>query len=208
MNDTQKFFAICGIIGPIIYVIVLTVLGLLWSGYNPVTQYMSELGAVDAPHSTIMNVLGFQLLGIFMIAFGFGLYRGLSKGWTSRIGIAIIIVGGISLIAVGFFPCDSGCINVSPIGVGHMITATMSSISFTVGMLITSLSLRKDSRWQSYWIFTMTFSIVAILISPLPMFPPFKTWAGLLQRIGIGLPLFWMVVMGIKLLRLSTRLKT
>ncbi|NWF86915.1 DUF998 domain-containing protein [Candidatus Bathyarchaeota archaeon] len=86
MNSTRPdrmlgILAICGIVGPIIYTIVLTVFGFFWPGYNPISQYMSELGAVDAPHAIVMNVLGFQLLGIFMIGFGFGLYRSISKGW-------------------------------------------------------------------------------------------------------------------------------
>jgi len=56
----------CGIVGPTTYAIVLTALGVLWPGYNPVRQYMSELGAVDAPHAFVMNILGFQVLGISM----------------------------------------------------------------------------------------------------------------------------------------------
>jgi len=78
MNDTRpdrmlRILAICGIIGPITYAIVLTVLGVLWPGYNPVRQYMSELGAVDAPHAFLMNVLGFHVLGVSMVALGLGL---------------------------------------------------------------------------------------------------------------------------------------
>ena len=79
MNSTRpdrmlRILAVCGIVGPLTYAIVLTVLGVLWSGYNPVHQYMSELGAVDAPHAFVMNFLGFQLLGISMVALGLGLY--------------------------------------------------------------------------------------------------------------------------------------
>ena len=83
-DDVLRILALCGIVGPIIYAIVLTVLGLLWPGYNPISQYMSELGAVDAPHPIVMNVLGFQLLGIFMIDFGFGLYRGIIRDGAQK----------------------------------------------------------------------------------------------------------------------------
>jgi len=206
-NSTRpdRILAICGIVGPIIYAIVLTVLGSIWPGYNPISQYMSELGAVDAPHGIVMNVLGFQLLGIFMIGFGFGLYRGISKGWDSKLGVALIIIAGVDMVMVGFFPCDPGCVNVSSTGIGHAVTATIASIATTFGMLLVSLRLRKDSRWRSYWVFTLAIAVVATFLSPLPMFPIFSPWAGLLQRLGLGLALFWMEVMSIKLLRLSIR---
>jgi len=210
LNSTRPdrilgILAVCGIVGPITYTIVLTVLGSLWPGYNPISQYMSELGAVDAPHAIVMNALGFQLLGIFMIGYGYGLHRGISKGWDSKIGVALIVIAGVNMVLVGFFPCDPSCVNVSSTGIRHSITATISSLAMTFGMLVVSLRLRKDSRWRSYWVFTLAFAVVTIFLSPLPMFPIFSPWAGLLQRLGMGLALFWMEVMSIKLLRLSIR---
>ena len=166
---------------------------------------MSELGAADAPHAIVMNVLGFQLLGIFMIAFGFGLNRGISKGWDSRIGVASIIIAGVNTVTVGFFPCDPGCVNVSSTGIGHSIAATVASIAMTFGMFVVSLHLRKNSLWRNYWVFTLTFAIAATFLSPLPMFSIFSPWAGLLQRLGLGLALLWMEVISIKLLRMSVR---
>jgi len=77
--------AICGIVGPITYAVVLTVIGMLWEGYNPVRQGMSELGAANAPHSFFMNVFGFQLLGVCMAGFGYGLH--ISSGGYTVIGL-------------------------------------------------------------------------------------------------------------------------
>ena len=88
----RRLLAGCGVVGPIAYASVLATLGVLWPGYNPIRQYMSELGAVDAPHALVMNVFGFQLLGISMVALGLGLYRGLSKGWDTVVGVALILL--------------------------------------------------------------------------------------------------------------------
>jgi len=164
---------------------------------------MSELGAVDAPHSILMNVFGFQLLGVFMIAYGFGLYQGISKGWDSKIGVIFIVIAGASMVAVGFFPCDPGCVNVSPTGFGHVITSMIPAIAMPFGIFFVMFRLRKDSQWQGYWLFSLAITIIAIILSPLAMVPYFGPWVGVLQRIGIGVPLFWMEVMSIKLLRLS-----
>jgi len=52
---TQKLLIVPGIISPILFFTILTILGLIWSGYNPVSTGMSEVGAVDSPFKDIMN---------------------------------------------------------------------------------------------------------------------------------------------------------
>lgn len=71
-DKTLRLLAICGIIGPILYTSVLIIVGLLRPGYNHVTQYMSELDEVGGPNAIIMNIAGFTMLGLLMVAFAFG----------------------------------------------------------------------------------------------------------------------------------------
>jgi hypothetical protein len=53
--------ALLGLLGPLGYPALVTVLGLLWDGYDPVRDTQSQLGAVDAPHRVVMNVAGFTV---------------------------------------------------------------------------------------------------------------------------------------------------
>lgn len=70
-DGALSLLAVCGISGPVIYAVVVIILGLLRPGYNRVIQVMSELGEVGAPNAIIiMNTVGFPLLGIQIIAFG------------------------------------------------------------------------------------------------------------------------------------------
>jgi hypothetical membrane protein len=55
--------------------VVILVFGLLRPGYDPIRQYMSELGEVGAPNA-IAFIMPEFLLGLMMIAFAFGLHRG------------------------------------------------------------------------------------------------------------------------------------
>ena len=50
-DGTLSLLAVCGITGPVIYAVVVIILGLLRLGYNHVTQIMSELGEVGAPNA-------------------------------------------------------------------------------------------------------------------------------------------------------------
>lgn len=62
------------------------------------SQSMSELGALNGPHFWIMNIFGFQLLGIFLVFFVFGLKSHIYSDFQSKIGSILILIGGISLI--------------------------------------------------------------------------------------------------------------
>jgi len=85
----QKILAICGIIAPIIFAIIVIISGLLRPDYNQLVNFVSELGAVGAPNAIIQRI-NFMLLGILIVAFTFGLHRGIGNGKGSIIGPLLI----------------------------------------------------------------------------------------------------------------------
>ena len=144
-DSALSLLAICGIIGPILYTIVVITLGLLRPGYNHVTQFMSELGEVGAPNATIMNTARFTLLGLLMTAFAFGLHRGISEGKGSKIGPALVAVSGAGLVLSEIFPCDPGCVNESFVGITHEVFAMIAAFAMILALLTIYQRLRKDS---------------------------------------------------------------
>jgi hypothetical membrane protein len=200
--------AICGIIGPISYAVVVIALGFFQPGYNHVTQSMSELGAVDAPNAILMNTAGFALLGLLLIAFAVGLHRSIGKGKGSKIGPALVAVSGAALVMTGIFPCDPGCVDVSDVGVMHSVFAMVAAFAMMLAPLFLSPRLKKDSRWQGYLAYSLVTVVVAAVFATMMMFPTFEPWKGALQRISMGVPLLWVEVMAIRLLRLSIRSST
>jgi len=166
---------------------------------------MSELGEVGAPNAIIMNTVGFPLLGLLMIAFAFGLHRGISEGRGSKTGPALVAVSGAGLVMTGIFPCDPGCVDVSFVGVMHSLFAMMAAFTMMFAPLALSQRLRKDSRWQGYLTYSLVTVVMAAVFSSMYGFNVFEEWKGVLQRVSMGVPLLWMEVMAIKLLRLSTR---
>ncbi len=195
---TQKFLAVCGIVGPIIFSIIVLTLGYLTPDYSHIRDFMSELGAVDAPYGFVMSTAGLVLLGILISAFSIGFHRGIEKG--SVFGTALLVMSGFSLAATGIFRCDPGCIDVSLIGRLHSTFAMIAGFTFIVAIFFISPRLREDRNWKNYWaysvitgVLTLVFSILLISAGDL---------AGLMQRISMGLPLLWMEVMAIRLFRL------
>lgn len=200
-NIILQLAAFSGVIGPIVFAVVVFVLGQLRPGYNHFTQTMSELGEVGGPNAIVMNVAGLALLGISMIVFSFGLRRGLTGGMDSKFGSILVAVAGASLVGTAFFPCDPGCVNQSFSGKMHDIFSSIPAVAIILALLLISHAMKRDIRWKKYWAYTLATSILTILCSFLLIFSVPEGWSGLVQRFGMGIPLLWMMVTAIRLLR-------
>ena len=112
-------------------------------------------------------------------------------------------MSGAALVMTGIFPCDPGCVDVSMVGITHRVFAKIATFTMILAPLPISQRLKKDSRWQGYLAYTLVTVVVALALSAVYGFNIFEPWKGALQRIAMGVPLIWIEVMAIKLLRLS-----
>jgi len=65
--------------------VLVTALGLLWEGYDPVRDTQSELGAVGSPYRGLMNIAGFMGLGVSILAFSAAYILLLRKGFVTTL---------------------------------------------------------------------------------------------------------------------------
>ena len=203
-GNALRLLAICGIIAPILYATVVFILGVLRPSYCHRTQLLSELGETGAPNAIIMNTAGFLLLGILLIAFAFGLHRGINEGKGSKIGPALIAWEGGGYVAVAFFPCDLGCVPVSFSGVMHAwISMIMMGIGIILAPFFIAQRFKNDPRWNNYRLFTLATGVLLVVFGVMFGFIMIKGWTGAIQRIEAGMSLLWVEIMAIKLLRLS-----
>jgi hypothetical membrane protein len=204
-NKYQKIYSISGILGPILITFIMLILAFYHENYNHITQYISELGAINAPNGYIMNI-GFLILGILLILFGLGLYNNLiNKNYKCLIktGALLILLSGISFILICFFPCDPDCINTSLIGIIHGYIANAAQFSLIFSPLFLFRVFKEDSRWNNYWIFSVLMFIFGLIFALIYKINIFEEHIGLLQRISFGLPLIWTEIIAIKLFSLN-----
>lgn len=93
---------ICGIGVP-------TGIGFMQTGYDPASQYLSELGATGAPYADIVNYAGFLPVGTFLLLCLVVLVRVLPRGAGTFFGLVAIAAVSVSYIGAVFYPCDPGC---------------------------------------------------------------------------------------------------
>jgi hypothetical membrane protein len=205
-SKSLRLLALCGIAAPIIFAILMTVAGFLYEGYSHATQAGSELGGVEAQYPIVQNA-NFFIFGILVVAFAFGLHRGIGDGKGSRLGPILVGIFGIITVAQAFLPCDPGCDFKSLIGALHNLTGLSSFLILCVGILVTSRRLKRDPNWQSYRRYSLITGVAA-LVSLVAWIGISKAAGvdavnGVLQRVFIGIVLLWIEVVAIQLFRLS-----
>jgi hypothetical membrane protein len=202
-DNTQRLLAICGIIGPVSYAIVLITLGSLEPGYSHVTQTMSTLGSPVARHPIIMNIAGFGLLGLMIVALALGLDRGIRDGKGSKIGPGLVAVSGAAVGMLGIFHSEPGAESPTAMGTMHSVFVLIGGFALLLAPLAISPRLKRDEQWQSYVAYSLGTVVVASVVAALYASNVFESWKGIIQRMAMAVLLIWLEVMAVKLLRVS-----
>jgi Protein of unknown function (DUF998) len=183
----------------------MTALGFLWTGYNPLTQTGSELGATNAPTMAI-QALNFAILGILTMIFALGL-----SILNRRFRSASILVGiyGLGTLLVAGLPCDPGCSfrGTSPVQTAHSLDALVSFLVFAIAPLFFWRSSRTAPSWTRLSVWSLRVGVVAIAllvaylaITVLSLSP----YVGLFQRVFLGALFAWMIMIAYKMARISS----
>jgi hypothetical membrane protein len=194
-----KYISICGIISPILFALKILIIGFYHPNYNHITQYMSELGAINAPYSIISNA-GLSIGGFLIILFSIGFYQKINKNKSinDKIGVLLIFISGLSFFLIGFFPCDPGCINYSTTGIFHGYLSDFAQFPLIIAPLFLLPNFKKT--YNCYYIFIFSIIIIILGISFFIIYKSnyFQNYTGLLQRISFGIPLLWLEIIAIK----------
>jgi hypothetical membrane protein len=192
--------ALAGIGGPLLYAAMVGVTGYLTPGYDPLTQWISELGATGAPYAMVFNVLGPGIFGLLSVLFALGLWRALKGGPLAFAAAALVTIAGIAGILEGVFPCDPGCIPVTMTGSLHLTLGLVPLLGMLGAMEIFAFIVRKDPGWP--WFFAFSQVMVALTLIFALAFSSGSTFDGLYQRVMIGAILVWVMAVGVRMWRL------
>lgn len=197
-----RLFALCGVIAPILFTILVFTAAFLRPGYSHVAQFISELGF--GPNAIVQNA-NFVLTGLLIIAFAYGLPRGISEGTRSRKGPALVAAFGVGLIGAGIFPGDPASLSIQA---AHSIFATVALVAGAAAPLAMAGRLRKDPIWHGYSTGSSVLGIAALILLFVLYGGVFGTgslapWKGAIQRPLFAIQFLWIEVMAIKLYKAS-----
>jgi len=121
-------------------------IGFLSSDYNSISNYLSELGAVGAEYSRIVNYFGFLPTAFSVLFITLLLQSNFSNTRLSRAGFLLVGIGYfIGYFGAFIFPCDFGCPSEGSFSQNmHMILGLISYLIAPVGLILLGIGLRKD----------------------------------------------------------------
>ena len=121
-------------------------IGFLSSDYNSISNYLSELGAVGAEYSRVVNYFGFLPTAFSVLFITLLLQSNFSNTRLSRAGFLLVGIGYfIGYFGAFIFPCDFGCPSEGSFSQNmHMILGLISYLIVPIGLILLGIGLRKD----------------------------------------------------------------
>jgi hypothetical protein len=212
LTPTRVLVAL-GAAGPVLFLAVAALLGLIDTRYDAASQPMSEL--VLGPLGWAQTA-SFYATGLSFMAFALGFalaFRRLlprrSRAARALIGLAgvLIAVSGAGLIMSGVFPTDPSGGPQTEAGALHDLAFLVVLLPLILAYPAAALAMRKVPGWGRYAlatglmpvaVFGLTFVFVAFAGDP---GDPLYAVGGLVQRALLAVAFGWITLTGWRLLR-------
>jgi hypothetical protein len=209
MVDGHRLRAACGFLGPSAFTAAWVVGTMRQPGYSIANEHISGLAARDARRPEVMAA-GFVALGACTVAFADELHQRLGGEGRAGPGPLLLGLAGAATIAGGTLRRDRMSNEPPPDGSGawqsaendlHDLSSVIGQTAGVLGLLLLARRFRGDpdfGRWSVPAVAAATANAGLMSWFATDVTRPGN---GILQRIGISIPLALMAAMGIRLLR-------
>ena len=196
----KKIFAMMGIWGPLVFFMLITALGPFWRGYSPLSEYISVLGSTGSPYRSVVNIFGFVLFGLIVGFVAASLAGQLAKSALTKASTRLLRAGSVFVMLMGVFPVDRYHSTVTLAGNLHRFITYAAFILLPASMVCLGLVFKKDAKWGGVWTaISLLLAAGAVLAQVLILLDRHSPYVGLIQRLGVGAALFWVVLVSINL---------
>jgi Protein of unknown function (DUF998) len=185
-----------GVMAPAVFYTVMIVLGQVTPGYNAISRFGSELSLGRLGPIMIAN---FIILGLCEIAFAVKLRQLIGTQPSGRLGAAAVGLAGVAFLVAGVFVTDpQGTVPPTVHGILHVVAALML---FPLAIPVAGLAVARRFRRQHGF---ARYSAITAIASPLLFVATFMSGGllGLMERILIGVDLFWLTLLAAQASRL------
>jgi len=200
-QNRQRFFALCGIVAPILFTILVILASLLRPGYSQIHNFVSDLGV--GPYAIIQNI-NFVIFGLLSIGLALGLRGGLPapQGRAQKAGIWLVIIFGFGVLFAGVFP--ENYLSQIP----HNLVSAIAFLTIIAAQLLIWRGLKGAddaiwSRYRTYSLISGLLSIIFLLVLRVAIFT--GEYQGVAQRLFLAVPWIWIGATGLKLYLISKR---
>lgn len=193
-GDLPRFLLFCGVLAPVMMVVVILVVGQITPGYDPVSETVSQMGAAERPYAFVLNA-GYVAYGILMGAAAYGLSQ--IVGLTTRAKTLAVLLGmhAAGTMLLGVFP---DTLDLAPKGLTedflHNTVSAVSSLPLLVGILVLRGIARQRRALKAAGILGIVVIIANLPMPAIPMLDALQPVSGLLQRLLSGSAFLWLAL--------------
>lgn len=195
-------YTLGGIIGPIVFTVIVIVAATMRPGYSHTQNFISELGATGVQNAALMNYAGFVVGGLLVASLGFALIKILPRKRLTLVASVLVSLFGVGVATSGIISCDLGC----PQGTGTManiVHNTIAPIAFLcliAASLIFGFCWRREAglrRLANYSLATgvVALGVLALLASSLDA----RELTGLWQRLLLLVLFSWCIIVALRI---------
>lgn len=197
-KQKQRLFALCGIIAPILFTLLVIVASFLRPDYSQLHNFISDLGV--GPYAIIQNA-NFVIFGILSIGLALGLRGGLPtpRGKAMKAGIWLVIIFGFCIVGAGIFP--ENYLSQVP----HNLISALAFITIIAAQLFIWRGLKNadDLVWSKYRTYSLISGLSSIILLIVLRVAIGGDYQGAVQRAFLSVPWIWIELTGLKLYFLS-----
>jgi hypothetical membrane protein len=186
----RAFSIICGVASLAILLVASVGGGLIYPGYNHLTQYISELGASGATTGPAVS-LAFIASGVLLALFWLSAITQFPRKPLTVVGFCLSALNGLGLMFGGVFPCDFECslTGASASAVLHDVLGGLGYLCGIAGAALIAISARGWAQHRHLYGLGIA-CVIPAAVAVWAIHPGYP-WFGVAQRVvELGLGVF------------------
>lgn len=197
----RRLTILCGTASLLILAVVIFAAPFGYPGYDPLSQYVSEMGARGTATGAWVSA-AFIVSGLLLAAFWLLCAAVFPRSPLAVIGFSLCALNGAGLFFGGVFPCDFECAveGASPSGLLHEMLGGLGYLLGVAGVFVLAIASMSWPGGRKLFPLGLACGIVAALMIPIigPEFP----WHGAAQRVLEAVFATWTVAIMVAISRL------
>ncbi|MCZ2845165.1 MAG: DUF998 domain-containing protein [Candidatus Bathyarchaeota archaeon] len=201
----KKLLFYGGIFGPLVFLLVDIIGGIITPDYNYIINAVSELIQAGSKNTYLLSPF-FLISAIMTVAFGIGMllnYKDRRSKLLFTASILIITTGIFSGLTGTIFPMDPFNSEMTFAGIMHIILTGISAVFVMLLILMIGIGFHREKQWKSFRLYSIITVIImvvfggltpALIMNSIPLL-------GFFERIVIYAYLLWFFVLAFKLLK-------
>jgi hypothetical protein len=202
-KESIQLMTTIALIGICLFILLIIILHFLPTGYNPLRSPTSEYAVGKYGFLMTIAFLGMST-GSFALVIG--LYSGIVRSASSRIGLILLTIWSVGVLIAMIFPIDPEGLPPTTHGAIHKTNGPVTFISLTIGTILMSLSFRSDENWRSVYRTALTLSIILLFmfISVIVNLATGLAYGGFFQRLYLITFSVWFITVTLHLRKINS----